>query len=49
MKQTFKNENGHLTANVSFDEAEIKIATDKAINKLVVNVTVPGFRKGKAP
>lgn len=49
MKQTFKNENGHLTANVSFDEAEIKTATDKAINKLVVNVTVPGFRKGKAP
>lgn len=49
MKQTFKNENGHLTANVSFDETEIKTATDKAINKLVVNVTVPGFRKGKAP
>lgn len=49
MKQTFKNENGHLTANVSFDSDEIRVATDKAVNKLVANVTVPGFRKGKAP
>ena len=49
MKQTFKNENGHLIANVSFDADEIKLATGKAVNKLVLDVTVPGFRKGKAP
>lgn len=49
MKHTFKKENGHLIADVSFDSEEIKKASDKAINKLVVNVVVPGFRKGKAP
>ncbi len=49
MKHTFKKENGHLIAEVSFDSDEIKTATDKAVNKLILNVTVPGFRKGKAP
>lgn len=49
MNHTFKNENGHLIANVSFDAEEIKKATSKAIHKLIENVTVPGFRKGKAP
>ena len=49
MNQTFTNEKGHLIGKVSFDKAEIQKATDKAINKLVLDVTVPGFRKGKAP
>lgn len=49
MNHTFKNENGHLIANVSFDADEIKTATSKAVHKLIENVTVPGFRKGKAP
>lgn len=49
MKHTLKNENGYLTAKVSFDKEEVKAAQDKAIKKLSLNVTVPGFRKGKAP
>lgn len=49
MKHTFKNENGRLTAEVSFDKDEIAKAQAKAVRKLIANVTVPGFRKGKAP
>lgn len=49
MKRTFKNENGHLIAEVLFDGEEIRKAQDKAIDKLILNVTVPGFRKGHAP
>lgn len=49
MKHTFKNENGHLIATVSFDQSEVQAAQTKAVRKLVQNVTVPGFRKGKAP
>lgn len=49
MNRTFKNENGHLIANVSFGAEEISKATEKGIRKLCEGVTVPGFRKGKAP
>lgn len=49
MKHTFKEENGHLIATVNFDQEEVKTATGKATRKLIQNVTVPGFRKGKAP
>lgn len=49
MNRTFKNENGHLIADVSFGSEEIHKATEKGIRKLCENVTVPGFRKGKAP
>ncbi len=49
MKHTFKNENGHLDAEVSFSKEEVSKASDKAVNKLIANVVVPGFRKGKAP
>ncbi len=49
MKHTFKNENGHLIASVSFDKDEISKAQAKAVKKLTANVVVPGFRKGKAP
>ena len=49
MKHTFKDEEGHLIADVSFDKEEIAKASQKAIAKLAGLVTVPGFRKGKAP
>lgn len=49
MKHTFKDEEGHLIANVGFDKGEIAKASEKAISKLATLVTVPGFRKGKAP
>ncbi len=49
MNQSFREENGHLINDVSFDQNEIAQATEKAVNKLCENVTVKGFRKGKAP
>lgn len=49
MERTFKNENGHLIAKVTFGAEEVGKATEKGIRKLCENVTVPGFRKGKAP
>ena len=49
MNKTFKNENGHLVADVEFGKEEIEKAQKKAINSLANEVTVPGFRKGKAP
>ena len=49
MNQSFREENGHLINDVSFDKEEIAKATDKAVLKLCENVTVKGFRKGKAP
>lgn len=49
MKNTFKTEKGHFVAKVTFDGAEIAKATDKAINRLVKDVTIKGFRKGMAP
>jgi trigger factor len=49
MKHTFKTEKGHLIADVTFDGPEIDKAQDKAVRKLCQNVTVPGFRRGKAP
>ncbi len=49
MNQSFREENGHLINEVSFDKDEIAKAAEKAVNKLCENVTVKGFRKGKAP
>ncbi len=49
MERTFKNENGHLIAKVTFASEEVTKATEKGIRKLCESVTVPGFRKGKAP
>lgn len=49
MKQAFKDEKGVLTAKVSFDETDIQKAQNKAVIHLAGQVTVPGFRKGKAP
>ncbi len=49
MNHTFKNENGHLEAVVTFGADEVSKASKKAVNKLCLNITIPGFRKGKAP
>ena len=39
----------HVEVLVNVDEASWKDAQAKAFKKLAANVTVPGFRKGKAP
>ena len=44
-----KLEHGHVQVDVVVDEKSWKDAQDKAFNKLAENVTVDGFRKGKAP
>jgi len=42
-------ENSHVEVVVNVDETSWKAAQDKAFKKLASNVSVPGFRKGKAP
>ena len=42
-------ENCHTEVLVNVDKDLWKKAQDKAFKKLAANVTVPGFRKGKAP
>lgn len=49
MNHTFKNENGHLVATATFNKEEIGVASNKAVNQLCKEVTVRGYRKGKAP
>ena len=50
MKRTVnKLENCHVEVLCEFEEQEWKEAQNKAYKKLAQNVTVPGFRKGKAP
>jgi len=49
MKHELSAKDGHLIADVTFDASEIEKARNKAVNKLCAYVTVPGFRKGKAP
>ena len=44
-----KLEHSHVQVDVVVDEKTWKDAQDKAFNKLAENVTVDGFRKGKAP
>ncbi len=44
-----KLEHGHVEVLVTVDEKTWKDAQDKAFNKLAENVTIDGFRKGKAP
>ena len=44
-----KLEHGHVQVDVVVDEQSWKDAQEKAFNKLAENVTVDGFRKGKAP
>ena len=49
MKKTFKKEKSELLAEVEFNKDEISTATTKASISASQNITVPGFRKGKAP
>jgi trigger factor len=42
-------ENSQITLNIEMEPVEIDKYLDKAYNRLVKRVSVPGFRKGKAP
>ena len=44
-----KLEHSHVQVDVVVDEKTWKEAQDKAFDKLAENVTIDGFRKGKAP
>ena len=48
-RKVTKLEHGHVQIDVVVDEKTWKAAQEKAFNKLAENVTVDGFRKGKAP
>lgn len=48
-RKVTKLEHGHVEVVVSVDEKTWKDAQEKAFNKLAENVTIDGFRKGKAP
>lgn len=48
-KKINKLENSHVEVIIDVDTETWKKAQDKAFNKLAENVTVDGFRKGKAP
>ena len=48
-RKVTKLEHCHIEVLVNVDKDLWKKAQDKAFNKLAANVTVPGFRKGKAP
>ena len=48
-RKVTKLEHAHTEVLVTVDEKSWKAAQDKAFNKLASNVTVDGFRKGKAP
>ena len=44
-----KGEKSTCTLTVKIEEAEIKEAHEKAVVSAIKTVSVPGFRKGKAP
>ena len=48
-RKVTKLEHGHVQVDVVVDQKSWKEAQDKAFNKLAENVTIDGFRKGKAP
>lgn len=48
-RKVTKLEHSHTEVLVTVDEKTWKAAQEKAFNKLAANVTVDGFRKGKAP
>ncbi|MBQ6730799.1 MAG: trigger factor [Bacilli bacterium] len=48
-RKVTKLENCHTEVVVNVDKDLWKKAQDKAFRKLAANVTIPGFRKGKAP
>ena len=49
MKKSFKKDKTELLAEVSFDKDDIQKASNKAAVRVAQDITVPGFRKGKAP
>lgn len=48
-RKVTKLEHSHVQVDVVVDEKTWKDAQEKAFNKLAENVTIDGFRKGKAP
>ncbi|UCB42504.1 MAG: trigger factor [Dehalococcoidales bacterium] len=44
-----KTENSQVFLTIEMDQSEVEESTEKAFQKLVKRVNVPGFRKGKAP
>ena len=48
-RKVTKLEHSHTEVLVTVDEKTWKAAQEKAFNKLAANVTIDGFRKGKAP
>jgi trigger factor len=48
-RKVTKLENCHTEILVTVDEATWKEAQNKAFSKVAAKITVPGFRKGKAP
>ena len=48
-RKVTKLEHSHVQVDVVVDEKSWKEAQDKAFDKLAANVTIDGFRKGKAP
>ena len=49
LKNTEKQEHSVLALTIAITKAEFEAAKDKAFKKTGKNITVPGFRKGKAP
>ena len=48
-RKVTKLEHCHTEVLVNVDKDLWKKAQDKAFNKLAANITIDGFRKGKAP
>ncbi|MDO4271280.1 MAG: trigger factor [Eubacteriales bacterium] len=49
LKKTEKQEHSVVALTIDITAAEFEAAKDKAFKKAGKNITVPGFRKGKAP
>ena len=49
LKKTEKLEKSIVALTIEISAAEIEAAKEKAFKKNGKNITVPGFRKGKAP
>ena len=49
LKNTEKQEHSVVALTIEVTKAEFEAAKDKAYKKVGKNITVPGFRKGKAP
>ncbi len=49
VKSTEKLENGKVSIEIQVEKAEFDAAMDRSFKKNAPKITVPGFRKGKAP